>query len=152
LDGGATIDTQVIISPDPAATESAGAALAGSLERGGVIGLVGELGAGKTVFVRGAVRELGGDPDEVRSPTFTLMNAYQCSMTVRHFDLYRLHEGSDLEGIGFQDFARDDGLTLVEWADRFAEVADEVDVWVHIEFIDGGDGRKITIRRSGWDS
>ncbi|MBL6974526.1 MAG: tRNA (adenosine(37)-N6)-threonylcarbamoyltransferase complex ATPase subunit type 1 TsaE [Deltaproteobacteria bacterium] len=133
-------------SPTPDSTESIGARLAGEAHPGQVIGLVGELGAGKTVFVRGAVGWMGGDPLQVRSPTFTLLNLYSCAMTVYHFDLYRLDSGADLEGIGFYEFAREDGLTLVEWADRFDEVAEEVDIWVTLDFIPGQEGRRITVR------
>lgn len=139
-------------SPDPETTESIGARLAGEARPGQVIGLVGELGAGKTVFVRGAVRGLGGDPLDVRSPTFTLLNLYSCETTVYHFDLYRLDSGAELEGIGFYEFTREDGLTLVEWADRFDESAEEVDIWVTLDFVEGQEGRRITVRSRKWDS
>ena len=153
LDRRDIADIRVIDSPDAASTETIGAEVAAAMRPGQVVGLVGELGAGKTVFVRGAVRGAGGNPDDVRSPTFTLLNVYGCDpTTVHHFDLYRLQQGSDLEGIGFQDFSRQDGITFVEWADRFPESAAEVDIWVTLEFVEGQDGRKITVRSDTWDS
>ncbi len=128
-------------------TEDLAARLVETAVSGEVYGLVGPLGAGKTVFVRGAVRGLGGDPAQVRSPTFTLMNLYAARIPVSHFDLYRLAAESDLDGIGFDEFARGDGVTFVEWADRFREVADAADVLVRIEFGDGPDERRITVIR-----
>jgi tRNA threonylcarbamoyl adenosine modification protein YjeE len=135
-----TIHTQ-----DEAGTETAGAQVAAGLKPGDVIGLAGPLGAGKTVFVRGTVRQLGGDPAQVRSPTFTLMNVYSASIPIFHFDLYRLARGAELDGIGFHEFARGDGVSLVEWADRFPDAGAEVTVWVQIEFDGPGDRRIITV-------
>jgi tRNA threonylcarbamoyl adenosine modification protein YjeE len=87
-----------------------------------VVGIQGDLGSGKTVFVRGVLRGLGGDASQVHSPTFTLVNLYQASRgPVHHIDLYRLRGASDLEGIGFQEIVRGDGITLVEWIDRVPE-------------------------------
>jgi len=137
-------------SGEESSTEAIAARLAQQCHPGRVIGLVGELGAGKTVFVRGAVSGLGGDPGRVRSPTFTLMNTYACSRTIYHFDLYRLHEESEIDGIGFYEFARDDGLTFVEWADRFQGIENEIDIWVTIEFGVEPDDRLITISGDDW--
>ena len=107
--------------------------------------LEGPLGAGKTVFVRGVLRGLGGDPAQVRSPTFTLMNIYGARVPVYHFDLYRLAKGAELEGIGFTEFARGEGVSLVEWADRFPDVAPEVTWHVRIAFEGPEGGRAITL-------
>lgn len=128
---------------DEAGTEAAAARILADAEPGEVIGLVGPLGAGKTVFVRGVVRALGGDPDQVHSPTFTLMNPYSARIPVYHWDLYRLGKGAELDGIGFYDLAHDDAVSLVEWADRFPEMADQVDRWVRIEIV--GEGRRIRV-------
>lgn len=128
-------------------TEALAAGLMETAVPGEVYGLIGPLGAGKTAFVRGAVRGLGGDPAQVRSPTFTLMNLYAARIPVVHFDLYRLTAESDLDGIGFDEFARGDGVTFVEWADRFPEVADTADVLVRVEFGDGPDRRRVVVIR-----
>ena len=81
-------------------TEAAAAALAPALEAGDLLLLHGGLGAGKTAFVRGLVRGLGGDENEVSSPTFALMNRYEGRIPVFHFDLYRLgsEEGCEVAG------------------------------------------------------
>ena len=71
--------------------------------------LSGGLGAGKTAFVRGLVRGLGGDENEVSSPTFSLMNQYEARLTVRHFDLYRLSGPEEVLDLGFDEFFRAGG-------------------------------------------
>jgi tRNA threonylcarbamoyl adenosine modification protein YjeE len=132
-------EAREFLSDDEAATEAAGAYVAGVAVPGEVVGLAGELGAGKTVLVRGLVRALGGDPRHVRSPTFTLLNLYRARTPVFHFDLYRLKGAVDLEGIGFYEFTRSEGVAVIEWADRFPEVAAEVDRWVRIDLLPGPD-------------
>jgi tRNA threonylcarbamoyl adenosine modification protein YjeE len=120
---------------------------------GECFGLCGELGAGKTAFVRGAVEALGGDPLVVRSPTFTLLNIYDGQKRIYHFDLYRLSSVEDLESIGFFDFAGVDGLTFVEWPERVEEAMKMMTVLVRIEFVEGFPGRRLilieTRRRHG---
>jgi len=134
--------------PDVAATEELGAAIAREARPGDVIGLCGPLGAGKTVLVRGAVRGLGGDPALVRSPTFTLMNVYPCVPPIHHFDLYRLASADDLEGIGFHEFAHADGVSFVEWADRFPELGPQLSLRVDIGFAGRGERRRVSLTGS----
>ena len=100
----------------PAKTEAVAEALAHTLRAGQVLLLSGGLGAGKTAFVRGLVRGLGGDENEVSSPTFALMNQYDGRLTVRHFDLYRLSGPEEVCDLGFDEFFRaGDGVCAVEW-------------------------------------
>ena len=100
----------------PAQTEAVAEALAPTLRAGQVLLLSGGLGAGKTAFVRGLVRGLGGDENEVSSPTFALMNQYDARLTVRHFDLYRLSGPEEVLDLGFDEFFRaGDGVCAVEW-------------------------------------
>ena len=106
------------ISTSPQATQELAASLAGRLRCGDVILLRGDLGAGKTEFVKGLAKHLGAT-EPVTSPTFSLLNVYQGSMPIYHFDLYRLQVPEELAGIGFDEFAYGKGLTIVEWADRF---------------------------------
>jgi len=102
-------------------TEALGAQLALELAGGDVILLEAELAAGKTAFVRGIVRGLGGDPIDVSSPTFVLIQSYDCGPgsigTVHHVDLYRLGERvTDLREIGIEDILSDQtAVTAVEW-------------------------------------
>src|SRR5688572_22301747 len=102
---------------DEAATQRLGRLLAGSLQMGDLIALDGPLGAGKTTLVRALVEELGGDPVEVSSPTFTLLNRYDARLPVVHVDAYRLQGPGALAGLGFDELA-EDGIGIVEWADR----------------------------------
>lgn len=96
------------------------------------VGLKGELGVGKTVFVRGMVAALGGDINEVRSPTFTLMNIYGTNPVFYHFDLFRLDNPYDLDGIGFFDFIESSGTKAVEWPDKIEEAMDAMDFIIEI--------------------
>jgi tRNA threonylcarbamoyladenosine biosynthesis protein TsaE len=101
-----------------------GARLGRVCQAGDVIALVGELGAGKTVLAQGLARGLGV-PDDVpiTSPTFTLVNEYPHGrLTLHHVDLYRLERASELEHVGLWDLYRGEGVVVVEWFDRFAEV------------------------------
>lgn len=95
-------------------------ALAGTLRAGDVILLSGNLGAGKTAFVRGLAAGLGIDPDAVSSPTFTLVHEYRGGrLTLYHADLYRLDRVAT-EDLGLEEMGGDDGVLAIEWPDRLA--------------------------------
>ncbi len=86
-----------------------------------VVALAGDLGAGKTHFVKGLVRGLGS-VDEVTSPTFTLIHEYRGGrLPVFHFDFYRLKQLEEIAEIGFDDYLEEGGVAVVEWADRFPQ-------------------------------
>lgn len=107
--------------PTPGVTSAAGALLAACLQPGDMVGLVGDLGAGKTLFTQGVAVGLGLGPDvRVTSPTFTLINEYRGGrLTIYHADLYRLERESELDDIGLDEICRrGDGVVLVEWSDR----------------------------------
>ena len=86
-----------------------------------VLALVGALGAGKTVFVKGLAEGLGVDPALVASPTFSIVNEYPNARGTRlaHVDLYRLERSAELEDVGFLDLLEPDAVVAVEWGDRF---------------------------------
>ena len=114
-------------------TERLGAALAPQLRAGLVLFLHGELGAGKTTFVRGILRGLGYT-GAVKSPTYTLVEPYQMGdLTIYHFDLYRLNDPEELEFLGVRDYLEGSGVCLVEWAERGAGVLPAPDVDITIE-------------------
>ena len=100
---------------------------ASTLQRGAVVALSGELGAGKTKFTQG-VAESFGVTEPVTSPTFVLLNRYAGRPTnggelfVYHFDLYRVQSAAELYDIGFEEFVNGNGITLIEWAERFPEL------------------------------
>lgn len=104
-----------------AETLGLGERLARALQPGDVVALEGDLGAGKTHLAKGLVRGLGGDPDEVTSPTFVLVTEHATDPPVRHLDLYRLETERDLDGIGLDEMLNDpEYVTLVEWPERAA--------------------------------
>jgi tRNA threonylcarbamoyladenosine biosynthesis protein TsaE len=113
---------------DTAATERTGAALARTLIGGMVVALHGDLGAGKTTVVRGALRALGWT-GPVKSPTYTLVEHYPfSSLYFYHFDFYRFADPSEWETAGLADYFRDDAVCLVEWPERVAGLLPPADV------------------------
>ena len=106
--------------PDLAATHQLGGILAGALVVGEVLAVDGELGAGKTTLIRAIVAALGGDPAQVASPTFSLVNRYQARVPIVHMDAYRLGSGRDLAGLGFDEVS-EEAIVLLEWPVRVRE-------------------------------
>ena len=104
--------------PDLAATEAFGRRLGGLLFPGAVVALVGPLGAGKTYLTRSVVEGLGGNGEDVSSPTFVLIQEYAARLPVYHFDAYRLAGEGEFFDLGAHEYFEGDGVCLVEWADR----------------------------------
>ena len=100
-------------------TEALGEALARTLRPGSVVAFTGDLGAGKTAFVRGLARGLGIG-DRVTSPTFTIVNEYEGRLPLFHFDMYRLGDEDELFDIGWEDYLNRGGVCAVEWSERIA--------------------------------
>jgi len=118
--------------------------LAAALRAGDVILLSGNLGAGKTAFVRGLASGLGIDPEDVSSPTFTLVHEYRGGrLTLYHADLYRL-ERIATEDIGLEEMGVADGVLAIEWPDRLAHAMPGARE-VQIEIVDEN-SRRITVR------
>ncbi len=125
-----TIASADIILADLDATRRLGRRLTNLLEPGDVIGLGGDLGAGKTALARHIIATLAGEAMEVPSPTFTLVQAYEfAAFTLWHFDLYRIEQPTDVLELGF-DEALDDGVSLIEWPERMGPLipAERLDV------------------------
>ena len=128
----------------PEETERLGEELGRNLGGGEVVLLQGELGAGKTAFVRGLARGLGADPEEVASPTFVLLTAYPGRLTLYHADLYRLSGGGDDRELGLEELPGPAGVLAVEWAERLSFVP-WPRVWrVALEHA-GEDARRLTV-------
>ena len=98
-------------------TVAAGRSFAARLQGGAIVLLSGDLGAGKTAFVRGVAAGLGLEPADVSSPTFTLIQEYRGPTVLRHVDLYRLSP-PEVEDIGLYDLVLEEGITAIEWPDR----------------------------------
>lgn len=97
--------------------------LAGNLNNGDVVGLIGELGAGKTCFIQGLAKGLNvPESYYVSSPTFTIMKIYPGDKKLYHFDFYRLTDPVEFDDIGFEDCLGGDGVVVIEWADRFLDL------------------------------
>ena len=124
-------------------TEAVGARVARAVSPGAVIAMRGDMGAGKTVFVRGLARELGYT-GRVTSPTFTIVNEYLAPVPVFHFDMYRLEGEEDLYGIGWDDYLKRGGVCVVEWSERVEDALGEDVITVAIEPLDF-ETRKITV-------
>ena len=121
------------ISDSPSETERAGAEFARELAAGSVVALVGALGAGKTQFVKGLVAEIGA-PVPATSPTFTLVHEYTGGrVPIYHFDLFRLEEQQSAERLGLEEYFVGDGISVVEWADKFRELIPSGARWVFLE-------------------
>lgn len=126
-------------------TAYVGEILGGIIREPLVIALQGELGAGKTVFVRGAARGLETG-DQVSSPTFVLMKIYQGRLPLYHFDFYRLSEDEDeTSELGFEEYLPGDGAAFVEWADRLPVLIPPDHLLVRLELFHDqyGEGRRI---------
>ncbi|MEE1013099.1 MAG: tRNA (adenosine(37)-N6)-threonylcarbamoyltransferase complex ATPase subunit type 1 TsaE [Clostridia bacterium] len=108
----------------PGETRALGRELAQTLAPGAILALVGDLGCGKTAFVKGIV-DAFGDGEEVTSPTFTLVNEYEGTVPVYHFDVYRLENPSVEECDWMDDYFFADGICLIEWADNIKAVLPE---------------------------
>lgn len=133
----------VIHTNTEAETESVGAAFAARLQPGAVVAMYGDLGAGKTAFVRGMARGLGITA-RVQSPTFTIVNEYEGERPLFHFDMYRLGSADELFDIGWEDYLARGGICAVEWSENVREAFDGTELVVHIRR-NGERSREITI-------
>ena len=123
-----------IISNSVAETFQFGRSLAGRLRGGEVIALCGDLGAGKTHLAKGLAEGLGCDPDEVTSPTFTLVHEYQGGrLPIFHFDFYRLESDDEALALGLDDYCAMGGIVLIEWGDKYPELLPASTRWFRLK-------------------
>ena len=137
------------LSRSTAQTQSWGRKLGWLLGGGEIIGLTGELGSGKTCFVRGLAQGLDVDKGAwVRSPSFTLINEYDGRVPLFHVDLYRLSSVTEIEELSLRECFFSDGVSVIEWFERLPE--DEVDEYLRIHFEhEDGNKRKLTFTTHG---
>ncbi len=135
----------------PEETEALGARLAEKLDTGAAvhpfIALFGEMGVGKTAFVRGFSSHFG--VHSVKSPTYTIVNEYRGRMPIYHFDTYRITDGDDLASTGFDDYVNGNGFLLCEWAENISGFLPENTISVKISRSDEKNGRTVEI--TGWE-
>ena len=109
----------ILYSKSPSETIRIGKTIGSSLQAGDVVALMGELGAGKTQFIKGLAQGIGvGKSAYVSSPSFTLINEYKGKIPFYHIDLYRLEEEKEAEELGLEEYFYGEGITAIEWADR----------------------------------
>jgi len=123
-----------IISRSPEDTFALGEEFARACRPGDIFALCGDLGAGKTHFVKGLAAGLGCDPDAVTSPTFTLIHEYAGGrLPLFHFDFYRLESEDEALRIGFDDYLAGDGVLAIEWANKYSALLPTGTRWFHFK-------------------
>lgn len=132
--------TEKYFTKSPAETLGLGRKLGRGLKDGDVVALLGNLGAGKTVFAKGIAAGLD-ITDEITSPTFTLLKQYEGRLKLNHFDLYRIEDEDELANMGFYDYLGGEGVCVIEWADK-ASLPPCISVTLEGS---GADGRAVTI-------
>jgi tRNA threonylcarbamoyladenosine biosynthesis protein TsaE len=137
------VSNAVILSTSEDETAAAGEQCAATLSPGAVVLLYGQLGAGKTAFVRGLARGLGASPDDVSSPTFTIIQEYAGrTATLYHVDLYRL-DPAEADDLGLDELVGGEGVVAIEWAERWrGRPRDVIEVTIEDR---GGERREIRI-------
>jgi tRNA threonylcarbamoyladenosine biosynthesis protein TsaE len=131
----------VVLSSSPSETQAVGREFGQRLAAGAVLNLRGDLGAGKTEFVKGLAQGLGAK-DQVTSPTFTLIHEYRSGrLPLFHLDLYRLRLEGELDEIGFDDYLEAGGVCAVEWGDKFVDRLPAATESIAFEI--AGDNRRI---------
>ena len=141
-----------ITTCSPSETEQLGAAIGSLLQPGFFLALRGDLGGGKTCLTRGVVSSLAPQANNlVASPTYAIMNSYPGSIPVYHFDFYRLAGDDDISELGFEEFFYGDGVCVVEWSERLADLL-PADVLTLLFEYASDERRLITISSSGQKS
>ena len=141
--------SKTIITNSPEETMEVASRLAGALAEGDLIALVGELGAGKTMFVKGLAAGLGvKDPLYVNSPSFVILKEYRGKKDLYHFDVYRLDPKDFCETLDYEKYFYGKGITVVEWADKIKDILPEEYLEISIDHNDHTE-RKFSFRAVG---
>jgi tRNA threonylcarbamoyladenosine biosynthesis protein TsaE len=140
------MNTEIMLSDSVEATQAIAERVTPSLAPATVLALHGDLGSGKTCFVTGIARALGID-DPITSPTFTMINEYDGTRRLCHMDLYRIGDPDELFSLGLEDYIDNDGITIIEWAERAGDLLPEDTIHILFEVLDSPDSRRITINR-----
>ncbi len=143
---GATV-TLVVESRSPHETKAWGRRLASLLQGGELLGLIGELGAGKTCFIKGLAHGLSLREEDILSPTFTMIQEHRGRVPLYHIDLYRLEQAT-LDDLGLREYLFSEGVAAVEWFERLSE-APEIDYLAVRIGYEGANNRRIEFAASG---
>ncbi len=137
------------ITENEAETIEVGKKLAGLLKCGDILAITGDLGSGKTALVKGIARGLSID-DYITSPTFTLVHSYRgSSVTLHHFDVYRVSTEDELFDIGFEEYLGSGDICVIEWADLIRPLLPPHTKWIHLERTQNTmDERKISLQEA----
>lgn len=142
-------EPRVVVTRNADETQRLARDVSATLSPGDCVALRGELGAGKTCFVRGLVQGLGGDPRSVSSPTFMLLNVYDTPRgSVYHLDAYRVSGPGDFDAIGFDELLRQRGIVVIEWPERVEALLPPRRIEVRFESLSENE-RRIELSRRG---
>ena len=145
-----TLSTETVVSQNQNETFYLGVRLGAQLTGGEIILLNGSLGAGKTLMVKGIASAVGLDPEEVTSPSFTLVNPHQGRLLLYHIDLYRLDAGAGAaHAVDLDEILTDEkAVVIIEWAERLGHYPLPDNIWQISIAGDGDEPRRITLSRS----
>ncbi len=143
--GKAEPETRRWVTKNPEQTMHLGRVAGELLGPGSVVALMGDLGTGKTVFVKGVAQGLGmTDEREITSPSFVLVNEYSGRWPIYHVDLYRLHHAREVEDLGWEELISSPGVILIEWAEKVLALLPAERMEVHFEWVNARE-RKLTL-------
>lgn len=127
---------------------SLGKKLGKFLQKGDIIAFMGDLGAGKTCFIQGITSSLNSK-GHASSPSFSIIKEYSANIPIYHFDLYRLNYQKEIEKLGYEEYFYDNGISLIEWADKIEDYLPEELLLVNIVLSDKYSKRIITFQAIG---
>lgn len=137
----------ILVSNSVEETIDIGSRLARKLKKGDVVALTGELASGKTILTKGIAKGLGvKDVRYVNSPTFVIIKEYKANVPLYHFDLYRIDRSSALDAENYEEYFYDDGITVIEWAEKIRRLLPKKYIEVKLSAI-GENRRKIEIAK-----
>lgn len=143
-----------IISKSPGETKEIGKKLGRILKPGDVIGLIGNLGAGKTIMVKGIAEAFGIDEKNIISPSFTIIAEYETKPPLIHIDLYRIEREDEFYDLGIESFIGNDNIIIIEWAEKAKAHLPENVIKIYIHYIDEKNREIILegINEKDWDN
>ena len=141
-----SIEKTIFQSKSEEETKKIGREIAGHLHPGIPVLISGELGAGKTILIKGIASYFDVDESDVHSPSFKIIQTYKGKTSIIHVDLYRIEEKNDIRELGLEELACSDELMLIEWGEKVGDLFDDVSYEIRIEYR-GDRKRKITLKK-----